>query len=327
MKNKLVTIIIPAYNVSKYIEKCTLSALNQTHQNIEVIVVNDGSKDKTKEILDNLAKEHKNLTVIHKENEGVSAARNDGLKIAKGDYVVFLDGDDYLSEDYVSYMLKLVKETDADFCMSKNCFMTTDQNQEEEHIEILTPAEATTLLLSPKINVGCWNKIYKRKLLQENNLNFSTELFYGEGLHFITRVAQRTNKLGVGTRRVYNYRQDNEDSATTKFNIKKFYNGEKSILKIKDEMILVDKEVLKMWEVHYCLFAMHAMIATLDNIKKEYKKDYKRWRKYIRQNFYKVLNTKIELKTKLKLIIACISPRFITIRTKYKRMKDFKKSV
>lgn len=307
----LVSIIIPAYNVEKYIEKCLKSILEQTYKNIEVIVVDDGSTDKTAQLIDSISKQDDRIQVIHKENSGVSAARNSGIEISTGDYLVFVDGDDYLAEDYVEYMLSLVEKTGSDFCLSKCCYTRKDEKQTENYyIEKLDPEEATALLLSPAVIVGCWNKIFKRSLIIKNKLRFSTTLFYGEGLSFITTVSQISNSVGVGNRKVYYYRRNNEASATTKFDINKIYNGEIALEKIRKNLIIDSDKINTMHKLHMCVFSLGALVKIKANgLEKEYLKDYKRWKLYIRHNVWKfTFNRDISIYRKLLLLGGCISP-------------------
>ena len=117
-ENPKVSFIIPCYNVEPYIEKCINSITRQTISEIEIIPVDDGSPDGTGKILDRLAEKDPRIKVIHKENAGVSAARNSGLQLAIGDYIVFVDGDDFIAEDYAEYMLTLINQTGADVFVS-----------------------------------------------------------------------------------------------------------------------------------------------------------------------------------------------------------------
>ena len=114
MENKKVSIIIPAYNIADYITKCIHSIQNQTYQNLEIVVVDDGSADATPEILDELAQTEPRMTVIHKQNEGVSVARNTGIEIATGEYIFFFDGDDFMEPETVEKVLKTAFEKNAD---------------------------------------------------------------------------------------------------------------------------------------------------------------------------------------------------------------------
>ena len=246
-----ISFIVPCYNVERYIEQCINSIATQSVKEIEIIPVDDGSPDGTGKILDILAAKDARIKVIHKKNEGVSAARNSALEIAIGEYVVFVDGDDYIAPDYASYMLMMAQKDDADFVLSKNWFTREGQSQvEHDHIETITAAQATALLLSLRVIVGSHNKMYRNSFLDKNKLRFSTSLFYGEGLNFITKAAQLANRVTMGERMVYYYRRNNEVSATTKYNILKYRNGEAALDKIADELLVKDADVLLMMALH-----------------------------------------------------------------------------
>jgi len=112
-KMPIISIIVPVYNGEKYIRACVESLINQDYSNIEIILVNDGSLDSSKKIIDEIANSDNRIIAIHQENSGVSTARNHGIKKSKGDYLCFVDVDDYVTKDYVSYMYKMIKETVA----------------------------------------------------------------------------------------------------------------------------------------------------------------------------------------------------------------------
>ena len=113
----LISIIIPAYNVEKYISKCLESIIKQTYSNIEIILVDDGSTDKTSEICDEYEKKDDRIKVIHTENRGVSEARNKGLENVKGNWITFVDSDDWIEEDFCEVLLKKIKDYDADIAL------------------------------------------------------------------------------------------------------------------------------------------------------------------------------------------------------------------
>ena len=117
-ENPLVSVIIPVYNAEKYIAKCINSLIEQTLQNFEVIVVNDGSTDNTPDILKELAKEDSRIIVINQSNQKQGAARNRGLEIAKGKYITFVDADDWLDLDYLERMYQAIIEDKADIAVS-----------------------------------------------------------------------------------------------------------------------------------------------------------------------------------------------------------------
>lgn len=327
---KLVSIIVPAYNVEKYVGKCLSSLMNQTYTNIEIIVVDDGSADRTSEILDDYSKRDNRINVIHKSNRGVSEARNTGIDVSNGDYIVFVDADDYLDSQYVDYMMHLANVADADFCMSKNCFTKMKEAQVyTDNIQNLSSDQATALLLSPVVIVGCWNKLFKREFLIKNNLRFSSTLFYGEGLHFITRASVLANVVTVGERKVYFYRRNNEVSATTKFNIEKLINGEKALNIIKQDIISDSLDVEIMWKLHMCMFCLGAITKIEANgCKKQYKKEYTYWLKYIRKNYKEIfLSKSVSKYRKAMLLGGCISPWIMMKLDLFRRRRIVKASV
>lgn len=323
-KRVAVSVVVPAYNVENYIEQCVLSVLNQSYSCCELIIIDDGSTDGTPQILDKLADRNDSIRVIHKENVGVSAARNTGIDTAKGDYIVFIDGDDYLAPDFVEYMVGMAQKTGADFCLSKNCFTHKNESQtEKEQMEVLDPADATALLLSPTVIVGCWNKMFSRKLLNDKQIRFATDLFYGEGLHFIITVAQRANCVAVNNQKAYYYRRNNALSATTRFRIESVYNVEKSINRIEKELTVSGDNVMDMLLLHRAMYNIGAITKLLNNnVKKQYLSDYKRWLKFNRANIARILSSKrISTYRKCLLLGGCISPSLMAQLDVWRRKK------
>lgn len=330
MKEKLVSIIIPAYNVAPYIKKCVSSVLNQTYQNIEILVVDDGSQDETPAIIDKMAENFINIQVIHKTNAGVSAARNVGIDAAKGDYLVFVDGDDYLAPDFVKYMVGMAEKNDADFCISSDCFVSHEQQQvHKETIKIVNAEECTALLLSPCVYVGCWNKLYSRKMLNDNGIRFNEKLFFGEGLNFIINVSQHSRNVAVGNRRVYYYRRDNENSATTSFSINKLYNGITSLDDIERKLYLDTPRIRRMLNLHCTLYRLMALVQIYSSgNKNKYKKECDKYLCYVRTNTPNILKYRdAPLYNKLMLVICTISPYLMTWLSMTKRNYSKKNSV
>lgn len=123
---KKVSIIIPVYNCEKYVEKCIRSVIEQTYQNLEIIVIDDGSVDGSTDILDKLAVEDNRIILIHQRNSGVAAARNKGLNLATGEYLTFVDGDDYVSRDYIKQLYELAENKDLDMVICGLKYVTED---------------------------------------------------------------------------------------------------------------------------------------------------------------------------------------------------------
>ena len=321
--NPKVSIIIPCYNVEKYISECISSIIEQTYKNIEIIAVNDGSPDKSLEILKSFEYD-KRFVLIDKKNGGVSSARNKGIEVSTGEYLIFVDGDDYLAPDFVDYMLKIVKSTKSDFCISKNCFTHIGEKQiKNDKIFKLSPKNATSLLLSSKVIVGSWNKIYKKSLLVDNNIEFDENLFYGEGLNLITTVSQIVDFVGVGNRKIYYYRRNNEHSATTKFNVLNIYNGEKALLNIKRNFRIKSKKLNQVHRYHMSLFYLGAITRLINNdLKNKHKREFYKWKWFIFKNSFTLFfNKYIPFKKILMLLFGSIFTGFVAMMDNKRRIK------
>lgn len=171
-KKLLVSIIIPVYKVEKFLKKCIESVLKQTYENIEVILVDDGSPDKCGEICDDYAKLDKRIQVIHKENGGLSSARNYGLDISNGEYIAFVDGDDYIADDFIESLLVEIINTGADLVMCS--LVDVDEAGVITKRYYFEPGFVDcdlfwyNLYYGSKYELGmvAWNKLYKKSLWQ-----------------------------------------------------------------------------------------------------------------------------------------------------------------
>ena len=166
--NDLISVIVPIYNVEKYLRRCLDSIINQTYKNLEIILVDDGSPDNCPEICDEYARKYERVKVIHKKNGGLSDARNIGIKQSKGDYITLIDSDDCVTHDYCEFLYNLLKKYNADMSICKHLVKYDDFGEistgtKKEYI--LNPEKALKMLLySDDIDVSAWGKLYKRKL-------------------------------------------------------------------------------------------------------------------------------------------------------------------
>ena len=228
-KMEKVSIIVAIYKSAPFLPKLIESIIAQTYKHLEVILVDDGSPDSSGTICDEYAKKDDRIFVIHKQNEGACKARNDGLKKSTGDYVVIVDGDDWLEVDFVAYLLNLIHKYDVDMALSDKLFTTRDREQtQEDCFELWTPEEATCKIIYPHMEIGPWNKIYKRELLENNNVDFSIP-WSGEGLYFASKAAQYSKGVAVGHRKIYNYRLNNVNSGLTNYNVQMGINALENI--------------------------------------------------------------------------------------------------
>jgi glycosyltransferase involved in cell wall biosynthesis len=176
--SKLVSVIIPIYNVEKYVEKCIDSILEQTYKNIEVILVNDGSTDRSGEIIQKYIGD-KRCIILDKRNGGLSSARNTGLKIATGEYIYFVDSDDYIDKKAIEMLVKQIINTNADFC----CYRVLFINEEKNKHRLIGSNFSCTLIndndmiikdafLGKNIKTTVWLKLFKHDFLTKNNILF-----------------------------------------------------------------------------------------------------------------------------------------------------------
>ncbi len=175
----LITIIVPVYKVEKYLKKCIDSIINQDYKNLEIILVDDGSPDICPEICDEYAKKDERIRVVHKENGGLSDARNAGIKVATGEYIAFIDSDDYVAENYISMLLYTLKKYDADISACNYIKVYEDTGRQEVELKtdkelVMTNVEAMKdlFILPSNSDVVTWNKLYRTSLFTDNNIEF-----------------------------------------------------------------------------------------------------------------------------------------------------------
>lgn len=225
-ESPLVSVIVPAFNAEKYIARCINSVLLQTYNNLELIVVDDGSTDQTGNICDSYASDDNRIYVIHKENKGVSDARNTGLNNAHGKYVIFLDSDDSLSIDIIG---KCISEHKKD-CLNIWGAIEFLPGNATNHEEIMASAigkeeiiaNAIYRMKNRKYNLGnyfraVWGKLFDRQIIEENAIRFNPQLYMGEDAVFLVNYLIHISGINVISIDGYNYNRENEMSATVKF--------------------------------------------------------------------------------------------------------------
>lgn len=220
--DKLISVIVPIYKVENYLGECIESLLNQTYKNLEIILVDDGSPDRCGEICEEYKEKDGRIVVIHKENGGLSDARNAGMKVMTGDYIVFVDSDDYMAPDGIEVLVKLLEERDADMVIGG--VRRVKENGEEIGVEgdiNAAPVEMDTeeaLIDFFKNGCSSWGRIFKRKL--HEGIEFPKgEINEDEAI--MVQVTERCDKVVRTTRPVYNYRFRDESITTTTFHKKK----------------------------------------------------------------------------------------------------------
>lgn len=316
----VVSVIVPVYNVEKYISRCVESILQQEHSNIEVILVNDGSKDNSGKIIDGYKAKDKRVTVIHQSNMGVSAARNAGLKKANGKYVMFVDGDDYVEQDYVSYFLSIVLDNNLLMAVGKEFYSVDSSEQTEDDVKIYPAEKIIEDIYIGTVNVAVWNKIYDRTFLVNNNIFFDKNIWYGEGMLFNIKCLQYADNVAVGKRKVY-HQVYNPNSAMRKFNLESQYCGLKSLELQKKLWIKKNKAIENAYDFHYRNFSISIILGLVGTKTiNEYREVYRQCKKNLRRDL--LLPWKINIPLKRKIIISMYSviPN-LTARITVKRNK------
>jgi len=314
---KKVSLIITAYQSACFLDKLLRSVMGQTYANIEVILVEDGSPDDSGQTADRYACADPRLQVIHRTNGGTCAARNIGLDAATGEYVMIIDGDDWLAADCVEYMIRLIRETGSQMAFSDKVFTSRDQTQtKSDKMETWSAEKATAAIIYPHMAIGPWNKIYSRKLLRENGITFSVPWF-GEGLYFAATAAQHADRVGVGHRKVYHYRLNNQNSGVTNYNVQHGMNALQNIHTIKDSLYLNTAYLRNACDWHIWnnyLFLLKQIIGS-DSVDR-YASVY---RKCIRQLKLKMipvaLKSKVNLKQKIKILVVGSFPVYSARRS------------
>lgn len=220
------SIIVPIYNVEQYLRKCVDSLLNQDIDNYEIVLVDDGSPDACPQICDDYAAAHSNIRVVHRENGGLSAARNSGIEVAQGEYIMFVDSDDYVEPNVLRGLLTQMERDDLDVLRYRLQYINPqyevynpykiDPFKGNDYSE--EPTDGITFL-NTRMNTACyaWAFVIKRSLIVINANCFFTEGIYFEDTDWTPRMLVRAKRVASTSKVVYNYLQ-REGSITNAVN-------------------------------------------------------------------------------------------------------------
>lgn len=303
MPNHLVSVIIPVYNVQDYLVRCVDSILNQSYRNMEIILVDDGSMDSSPIICDELAKKDDRITVLHQSNGGVSLARNAGIDIAKGDFIAFVDSDDWVQPDMIEVMISRFSDgVDIVRCAYRKYFdekNTVDVTDGKE--TILDSQDYLNLMFSDEaLNSNCWCKMYRKSVI--GGVKFPVSYKVGEDNYFNYQVVKNANKICISSKIVYNY-FINKDSATNGIgstegwlqNIKlhsEIFDDESENPKICDTIALA----FSSW-----LLDFYSVMIKNNDLKTEY---FDESNQILDKYFKTLMKTNLSQKIKVKLVLA-----------------------
>ena len=224
-QNPKISVVIPVYNTEQYLPECLNSVLNQTYKNLEVICVNDGSKDGSLKLLQDYAEKDNRIKIIDQENQGVSAARNSGIKAATGEYLHFVDSDDYIDlATYETCINKIIqdkfKRKDIDVLVFDWTYFPEGNNNRSipKKTYINNSFKA---ILEDKFANFIWNKIYKTSIIQGNEILFKEDISYCEDDLFVLIVLPHAKNITLMPKKFYHYRQASVNSLSTQVNVEK----------------------------------------------------------------------------------------------------------
>lgn len=220
-KDYKISIIIPVYNVEDYLSECVDSILNQTYENYEVLLIDDGSTDKSPQICDTYSEKNNKISVIHTRNRGLSAARNLGTEKAQGEYIFYLDSDDYVENNVLERMFKIVEQDNADIVCGNFMYTYPDRTviaiKEEKEYEVLdTYSAMEQLVKGKKIQNFAWGKLIKKEIAL--NHKFPVEKLF-EDMYWTHYIIDQAGKIAIDYQSFVYYRQ-RDDSISYSFNIK-----------------------------------------------------------------------------------------------------------
>lgn len=251
----LISIIVPVYNVEPYLNKCLDSIVNQTYKKLEIILIDDGSTDNSGLICDEYASKDNRIIVVHQKNKGLSAARNVGLNIAKGDYIAFVDSDDFIEKDMYFTMYNVMNKNYADVCVCNYIKNTNFETKKiySEIFKILTSKQAIKQLLlsytklrkKPTIEYAVWNKLYRKEIFE--NVMFPVGKKYED--QFITLlILDKIDKIVWIDADYYNYVQRKNSITKTRNDIVKLKDLVKTLIRQRKFIKSHYKDIYVIWE-------------------------------------------------------------------------------
>ena len=317
----VISVIVPVYNVEKVLYHCIDSILNQSFVDFEILLVNDGSTDNSGRICDKYAEKDTRVKVIHKQNGGVSSARNAGIEAAQGEYICFVDSDDYLESNYLKELIETKKkypDFDNVWCGFQTVEDYYNNNKKAYDVERDNDYSFSDLnsimdLFEKWFVQMPWNKLYKTKTIVENSIVFPPELSLGEDYIFNLRYLDCTNgKIVVINKPLYDYLRDGKESLDNKYyaNLLEIYRRLNSeIEKYAEKWSLSGVQISKMYSSFF--FRLENVLRNTFN-----KKNKESFRKKLKYN-NEILNSN-DFQESMKKMDAFIHPLY---RFAYKKRK------
>lgn len=252
----MVSVIIPVYNVEKYLDKCIESIINQTYKNLEIIIINDGSTDNSEDIIKKYI-HHSNIVYLKQKNKGISETRNIGVEIANGEFILFVDSDDYIEADCIEKAVNKIKETNSDMAIfGYRVFYENNKSDKYKLYEIedrvYTNLEVLDMIMNYKVKGFAWDKLYKKDLLKKYKFKFEIGR-YVEDWFPVFKQIYLSNKICFVNDALYNY-QIRQNSISREKNEKLAEDYHFAITQIKQyieqEKIEIDRKSMNTFNIN-----------------------------------------------------------------------------
>ncbi|WP_281324271.1 glycosyltransferase family 2 protein [Flavobacterium sp. IMCC34518] len=299
----LISIVVPVYNVEKYLCRCIESILSQTYKYYELILVDDGSPDGCPSICDSYEKKHENIIVIHKKNSGLSAARNSGIEIAKGKYIAFIDSDDYVHESFLEVLKNSMIENNVlmSMCYYRKVYDSLRvEISDSKNIIVANDLEAMDMLLNDQSRCSAWGKLYDIDLFK--NVRFPVGKIM-EDMFVMPTIFEKAKFVAITSQDLYFYNQEGESITRSVFNYKKLDMVEAASFWRKHTSLHYP-ELLEKASIHFFTVVINNC-TYLTKMNDSYgKSKYQEYKNEVLNNYEYILNSKYATRnTKIKVIL------------------------
>lgn len=285
-----VSIIVPAYNSEKYLTECIESIINQTYKNIEIIIINDGSIDKTEQICQKYKQKDDRIIFISRENRGASYTRNEAISISSGKYLCFVDSDDYLATDFIETLINKINEYDLVTCGYYIKYIDNERKMvgAKDNIQLKRKEALDALFFDNMYRGFLWNKIFKKEIITQNKIYFENDIKMCEDLIFVYKYISVCNKVLYIPEAKYFYRKRKTSISNSSIIYKEALKAYDKLLKLDEKNEQLTKNYINL-NINMFLSTNNKedKIIAKNNIKK----------------YKNILNDKLSFKDNLKLTI------------------------
>ena len=306
MNSPLISIIIPIYNSADFLEECLLSVKQQTYKNIEVILVDDGSRDESKLICQKFIENDERFILFVQENQGVSVARNRGLQSVRGEYITFVDSDDMIDAHYIEYLYGAIKNYNVHISVCDR-YIFSDNLPNVNGSSTVQIRDVNESFFEHSMISSVWGRMFTKKILKE--LRFDTSIYVGEDLLFFCSILKRVNKVAIISGKLYFYRMHGESACHGNYTLKK-YTEINAWMKVRN-LFLDDQQILRKinsmfgFSIMWHLIGIRTLAAYDDRIV-----HLKQWMRKVFFDFMTVTNPMVQLRHRLLFISLLYSEDF-----------------